>query len=136
MPKNEPPPFSRFLAPRYWPTWFGLGLLRLSLLLPYPAMLRLGRGLGGLLFSLMKRRRNVALTNLRLCFPHKSDAERYRLARESFIAAATSLFEGVLSWWGSDARLKKLYRIEGLEHLEAARKKGKGHPAGGTLHHS
>ncbi|MFO7593030.1 MAG: LpxL/LpxP family Kdo(2)-lipid IV(A) lauroyl/palmitoleoyl acyltransferase [Pseudomonadota bacterium] len=126
MPKNEPPPLSRFLAPRYWPTWFGLGLLRLSLLLPYPAMLWLGRGLGGLFFSLMKRRREVALTNLRLCFPQKSDAERYRLARKSFISTATSLFEGVLSWWGSDARLKQLYRIEGLEHLEAARKKGQG----------
>ena len=27
----------RLFAPRYWPTWAGLGLLRLLALLPFPA---------------------------------------------------------------------------------------------------
>ena len=119
-------PLIGFLTPRYWPTWFGLGLLRLSLLLPYPAMLALGRGLGTLLHYLIGSRRHVAETNLRLCFPELDDTARQRLVKESFIAAATSLFEGVLSWWASDARLQKLYRIEGLEHLQAARTQGRG----------
>lgn len=126
MQHSEPPTAPRFLSPRYWHTWLGLGLLRISLLLPYPLMLALGRGLGGLLYHIAAKRRHVAQTNLRLCFPDLSEQERNRLARESFIAAATSLFEGALSWWGSDVRLKKLYRIEGLEHLEQARSDGKG----------
>jgi KDO2-lipid IV(A) lauroyltransferase len=126
MSQSEPRQSARFLTPRYWPTWIGLGLLRLSLLLPYPAMLQLGRLLGSLLFHLVPSRRHVALTNLRLCFPEMAPARRRKLARESFIAAATSLFEGALSWWGSDRRLGKLYRIEGLEHLEQARSQGKG----------
>ncbi|HEY9148992.1 MAG TPA: lipid A biosynthesis acyltransferase, partial [Gammaproteobacteria bacterium] len=104
----------------------GLGLLRLSLLLPFPAMLWLGRRLGSLLYRLVGSRRSVTLTNLRLCFPEMAEAERQELARASFVSAAIALFEGVLSWWGSDSRLKPLYRIEGLEHLEAARQAGKG----------
>ena len=125
--KHKPPTrLSRFLAPRYWPTWLGLGLLRLALLLPYPAMLSLGRGLGTLLYRLVGSRRHVASVNIHLCFPELDDTARQRLVKESFVAAATSLFEGVLSWWASDARLKRLYRIEGLEHLEAARSLGRG----------
>jgi len=117
---------SHFLAPRYWPTWLGLGLLRLALLLPYPAMLTLGRGLGALLYRLVGSRRHVTEVNLRLCFPELDEQARNHLARESFIAAATSIFEGTLSWWASNERIRKLYRIEGLEHLEAARALGKG----------
>ncbi|MCW8959513.1 MAG: LpxL/LpxP family Kdo(2)-lipid IV(A) lauroyl/palmitoleoyl acyltransferase [Gammaproteobacteria bacterium] len=126
MSQSEPPTPARFLTPRYWPTWAGLGLLRLSVLLPFPVMLWSGRQLGKLLYILIGSRRHVALTNLRLCFPDLSQKERQKLARESFISAAISLFEGVLSWWGRDSRLKKLYRIEGLEHLESARRAGNG----------
>lgn len=117
---------SGFLAPRYWPTWVGLALLRLSLVLPYPVMLWLARGLGILLYHLVGSRRHIAEVNIRLCFPDLDDAARRRMVKESFIAAATSLFEGALSWWASDDRLKNLYRIEGLEHLEAARSQGRG----------
>jgi Kdo2-lipid IVA lauroyltransferase/acyltransferase len=126
MQKSEPFRPSRFLSPRHWPTWFGLGLLRLSLLLPYPAMRWLANLLGSLLYYVAISRRKVTLTNLRLCFPQMSEAERSQLARKSFVSSAMSLFEGVLSWWGSDTRLRKLYRIEGLEHLEKARAGGKG----------
>lgn len=37
---------SAFLHPRYWPLWFGLGLLWLVVQLPYPVLLMLGRSLG------------------------------------------------------------------------------------------
>jgi len=39
----------RLLAPRYWLTWIGLGLLRLLAFLPFGALVRVGRGLGTVL---------------------------------------------------------------------------------------
>lgn len=44
---------SAFLHPRYWPLWFGLGLLWLVVQLPYPVLLMLGRGLGALMYRLV-----------------------------------------------------------------------------------
>lgn len=117
---------SSYLAPRYWPTWLGLGLLRSSLLLSYPAMLRLGRLLGHLLYLAIPSRRRVVLTNLQLCFPSMDQAQREHVARESVIATATAVFEGALSWWGNESHLRQRYRIEGLEHLERAQAQGKG----------
>jgi KDO2-lipid IV(A) lauroyltransferase len=117
---------SRFLAPRHWPTWLGLGAMRLGVLLPWRLQLQLGSALGRLLYHLIRSRRRVADINLRYCFPEMDATARDRLVRETFRASAISIFEGGMSWWGSDRRLKPLYHIEGLEHLEAARAQGKG----------
>jgi KDO2-lipid IV(A) lauroyltransferase len=115
-----------FLAPRYWPTWLGLGLLRLIAMLPYPAQLLVGRRLGDLTRLFSPRRQQVARRNFELCFPELDAAERERLVRLTFQSVGITLAETALSWWGSDAKLKSLYRIEGLEHLEAALRRGKG----------
>ncbi len=115
-----------YLSPRYWPTWLGLGLLRLSLLLPYPAMVLLGTVLGRLLYLLVPSRRHIAMVNVALCFPGLDEQSCKRIVRGSFESAAISIFEAALSWWGSDERLRQLYRIEGLEHYERARDAGRG----------
>lgn len=39
-----PFPVSRFLGPRYWINWLGVGLLWLAVQLPYRWQLALGRG--------------------------------------------------------------------------------------------
>ncbi len=117
---------SRFLAPRHWPTWLGLGLMRLVSLLPWSLQIRLGSALGSLLYHLIRSRRRVADINLRHCFPEMTASEREQLVRDTFRASAISIFEGGMSWWGSDRRLKPLYQIEGLEHLQAARAQGRG----------
>lgn len=106
--------------------WIGLGVLRLCALLPYPILLLLGGGLGRLMYRLIPKRRHIARTNLRLCFPELDEAAREKLVRATFRAAAISVFENALSWWGGERRLRRLYRIEGLEHYAAARAQGKG----------
>ena len=117
---------SRFLAPRHWPTWFGLGLLRLATLLPWRWQMGLGAALGGLLYQLLGRRRRIAEINLTLTMPELSAAKREALTRAHFRNVGRALFESALSWWGSDARLQSLVEIEGLENLQRAAAEGHG----------
>ena len=100
-------------------TRLGLGVLWLLHFLPLAVLAPLGRGAGLALYLLARERRKVALTNLKLCFPHQSDTERRRVARRHFQVLGRSLVEHGLLWWSSKARLQRLIRVEGLEHWQA-----------------
>ena len=80
--------------------------------LPLPILGRLGEALGSLLFVIMKPRRHITLTNLLLCFPEKTEAERETIARQHFQAYARSALERGILWWASEARLKRLMVVE------------------------
>jgi Kdo2-lipid IVA lauroyltransferase/acyltransferase len=80
--------------------------------LPFPILGRLGEALGSLLFIIMKPRRHITLTNLRLCFPDKTEAERIAIAKGHFQAYARSALERGILWWASEARLKRLIKVE------------------------
>lgn len=119
------PAFQRaWLAPRYWPTWLGLGALRLLAWLPIPLLMLLGAGLGRLGGRLLRSRRRVVATNLRLCFPERSPAEIERLTTAHFRSLGIGLFETGLAWWAPDWRLRRRCRVEGIEHLRAAQAEG------------
>lgn len=115
-----------FLHPRFWLLWLGLGLLWLTVQLPYKVLLSLGRGLGALMMLGASARRRIAARNLELCFPELSAAERARLLRENFASSGIAFFEMAMSWWWPRARLARLAHIEGLEHLQAAQQEGQG----------
>ena len=100
-------------------TRLGLAIIWLLHLLPLQVLAPLGRGVGCLLYVLARERRRVALTNLKLCFPGRSDKERRHIARAHFQVLARALLEHGLLWWSSKARVQKLVRIEGLEHWQA-----------------
>src|SRR3989338_2970571 len=51
--------------------------------LPLPLLAQVGNALGMLLYWSAAERRHVAATNLRLCFPELSEAERKALARKN-----------------------------------------------------
>lgn len=97
-----------------------LALLWLLHLLPLPVLRALGGGIGRLLYPLAGERRRVALTNLRLCFPELSEAERERIARRHFVAFARAFLDRTLLWWAPRARLERLLTLRGGEHLKSA----------------
>jgi len=115
-----------FLHPRYWPQWLGFALLWLLAQLPYPVLLRLGRGLGALVYRLARSRRQIVQRNLALCFPQLDARERERLARENFASTGIAIFEMAISWWWPLSRLRKLGQIQGLEHLKQAQQEKQG----------
>lgn len=87
--------------------------------LPFRLMAALGGVLGWLLYWLAGSRRRVGEINLRLCFPNMPEAERQAILRGHFIALARMMLEYAYCWFASQARLKQIMRIEGMEHLRA-----------------
>ena len=97
-----------------------LGMLWLGHLLPLGAQAAFGNLLGSLLFWLIPERRRVTRINLGKCFPQMAPQQRERLARAHFRVFSRSLIERGLLWWAPRARIERLIRIEGMEHLRAA----------------
>ena len=93
--------------------------------LPLPVLALLGRGLGRLLYVLARSRRRIAQRNIDLCFPELPAEERRKLTREHFALLGRSMLERAILWWGSDARIRHLVRVEGEEHIHAARTAGR-----------
>ena len=87
--------------------------------LPLPVLAAVGRALGLLLYRLSRERRQVVLTNLGLCFPGMSEAEKSALTIRHFEAVGRSFIERGLAWWASESRLRRVVRIEHLERLQA-----------------
>jgi KDO2-lipid IV(A) lauroyltransferase len=116
----------RLFAPRYWPTWAGLGLLRLLALLPFPALLASGRALGAVLRHLPLRFVRTARRNIELCFPELDERGREQLLNEHFKSLGMALMEVPLAWWITPKQLEKIVRIQGAEHLHAALARGNG----------
>ncbi len=81
--------------------------------LPLPVLGRFGEAVGSLLFLVLGKRRHIALTNLRLCMPELSEAERKVLARQHFRAYSRSIFERSILWWAPEARVRKLIHVDG-----------------------
>lgn len=79
--------------------------------LPLPILGRIGVGIGSLLFVFMRKRRHITLTNLQLCMPQLTPAERLQLARSHFQYFARSVLERSILWWASPARLTRLIQV-------------------------
>ena len=128
MPGMPRPAFTRsLLAPRHWPAWLGVGAIWLIARLPSRALVWLGRRLGALVARTPSARRRIARTNIDLCFPARDAAARAALVDANLRDIGMMLVEFALGWMGSDRRIADLpTRIEGLEHLEAARAQGRG----------
>jgi KDO2-lipid IV(A) lauroyltransferase len=117
---------AQFLHPRYWFSWFGLGLMRISVLLPVKVQLWLGKVMTWLMRPFMKKRKFIAQRNLELCYPALSDAERKVLLDKHISTMGMMTIETALSWWATDKQLEKRVQYSGLEHIEKALEKGKG----------
>jgi Kdo2-lipid IVA lauroyltransferase/acyltransferase len=114
------------LHPRYWPTWIALGLLRVLEPLPYRMLYALGCVVGAVIYRLPISFRRIAERNIELCFPELTAAAREQLLHAHFRSLGIALFETAISWWSSNARVLRLCRLEGTEHLQAALTLGRG----------
>ena len=104
-------------------TRLAVALLWLAHFLPSGRSRSSARRRGAVLaFWLIAERRRVTRINLEKCFPgacRRPSGRRWR-GRTSAPSAA-ALVDRALLWWAPRARIERLVRIEGLEHLRALR---------------
>jgi KDO2-lipid IV(A) lauroyltransferase len=101
--------------------------LLLSILgrVPRPVLSGLGSALAWLAWTLRIRRR-VVLSNLRLAFPEKPEAERLAIARATYRNLGQLVPDFVRVPWLTGEELDRLFVTEGFEALEVARAAGGG----------
>lgn len=115
-----------FAHPRYWPTWLAIGAMRVGAFLPWRLKLWTGRALGEIAFRVGRRRRHIARTNLRLCFPELDRRELDALVRRTFHANGIGILETATGWCRDPAHLRHRVSFRGTEHMAAARARGRG----------
>jgi KDO2-lipid IV(A) lauroyltransferase len=113
-------------APRYWPTWIGVGAMWCVARLPIAVQFWLGRALGALGYRFARERRHVGRVNLSLCYPHLTDVERETLLRRAFASTGIGAIETTIAWFGNLDRYHDRFSIEGLDVLTAAQRRGRG----------
>ncbi len=124
--KDKSLQLSAYLAPKHWPLWLALGLLRLATYLPVSGIQKVGSALGMLLYRIVPSRRRAARINLKQAFSKLSDAEIDTLNKTAFKSLGISVLEMGIAWFKKSASLKQQCEIEGLEHLKQASAKNKG----------
>jgi KDO2-lipid IV(A) palmitoleoyltransferase len=117
---------NRLLYPRYWLTWFGLGVLFVLVQLPYPILYRLGTWLGRHSMCFLKRRVTITRRNLQLCFPDLSEQQIERRIVRNFESLGMGLMETGMAWFWPDARVKRWFSVTGLDNLQQAQQNQQG----------
>jgi KDO2-lipid IV(A) lauroyltransferase len=102
-----------------------LAVLWLFHWLPLPIQAAIGYLLGQLLYLVVLPRRRVVLTNLKLCFPELDDRALHRLAKRNVLAVTRSYLEHGIVWWASEARIRRLVELRGLDKLKALLAQGR-----------
>jgi KDO2-lipid IV(A) lauroyltransferase len=126
MHRESPVSLRQFRAPRFWPTWAVLGIMRLGAALPPRLQLATGSLIGWLFFTLKRRERRIAARNLEICFPELDPVARRRLLRRHFRSVGLSLVEMGIGWFTPIDKLRRRVEVKGQEHLAAALAAGKG----------
>jgi len=92
-----------------------IGLMRFIAVLPLPLLRSLGRAIGWLLWHLARTRRQVALTNLTLCFSEKSQAEIEKIAYDHFVYFAQSLVDRAWLWHAPLSKVRSRLKWRGSQ---------------------
>jgi len=98
----------------------GIGFMKVLARAPLPLVRGLGAGFGHLLYMLARPRRHVVDVNLALCFPGKSEAERRRIARRTFVYVAQAWLDRSWLWHAPAEVIDRRVRIVGaIDEIDA-----------------
>ncbi|HKD12098.1 MAG TPA: lysophospholipid acyltransferase family protein [Thermoanaerobaculia bacterium] len=95
-------------------------------LLPEGSAAAFGSIAGRLSLQVARSRKRILLENLAAAFPERSENERRRIAQECIDRFGATFMEFLESSALSRAEVEERVTVEGVEHLQAARQRGKG----------
>jgi len=105
-----------------------LFLVRLLSLIPLPILHFLAVPLGWLAWSLPARRHTIITTNLKIAFPELDERQRRRLHRAHLVEMMRLVLEtGAVWYWPEHKITRHIRQVDGWEHVERARRRGKGY---------
>jgi Kdo2-lipid IVA lauroyltransferase/acyltransferase len=94
--------------------------------LPMRLQLAVGRLLGRLFKLISGYRRTIVRTNIGLCFPELDTRQQQQLINRCYDSLGMGLVETAFAYWADDRNFNRFGTLEGLEHIETARRQGKG----------
>ena len=84
----------------------------------------LARVAARVLWTAVPKRRHIIETNLRVCFPEMSEAERRALARRVYVRLARAAIDHGTLWEADQEEIRRFVTFEGLENLLEEAKTG------------
>ncbi len=104
-----------------------LSVLKILARIPLPVLHLAAWPLGLLLILIPNKQRHCARINVRICLPDLSFLQRQWLWMRSLIETVKTLLESPRLWLGEQEKVLQLIRkVDGLEAVKQATKKGKG----------
>jgi lauroyl/myristoyl acyltransferase len=102
----------RWLQPRYWLTWLGIGLLCPLAYVPWQLRWWLGQQIGQVLYRYQTKRRAIVEINVERCYPHlpKADQQQFTLKHLQHYAAA--LLDYSVLFFRSRTQIAKRVQME------------------------
>ena len=102
-------------------------LLYLFAWLPLPVLHVIGQLVGWILILFPNRLKHIATRNIRLCLPELEPSGQAQLVRRSLLETGKTALEMGKLWLRPAGHVLGLVRkVHGIEHVEAARSKGRG----------
>lgn len=95
---------------------------KILLALPEKVRFKFAEGLAWLGFRLIKKRRIIALANLKLAFPEKTEEEREKIAKKSYEVMAKAFLSTL--WY--DKYLKESVTLKDFDRIREIKERGKG----------
>ena len=105
--------------------WIPIWIIKGIGYLPRWVMLVFGNGAGWLFYSFNRKRREIVLKNLDLCFPHWPIEKRQQVTRQHYRYFGQAIVDLGLIWSTSEERLNRYVNLNGLEHCLKAQREGR-----------
>tara|TARA_Y100000996_G_scaffold415221_1_gene408793 strand:+ start:2755 stop:3741 length:987 start_codon:yes stop_codon:yes gene_type:complete len=116
----------KYLLPTYWITWIGILFSLLLIITPQNLRIVIGKFIGLCIYTLNKKRVDIAKTNIKMCFPTMDDISIRKMTHKYFSNLGRAFADFPILLWRRDEVVQKMIEVKGIENISNELSKGKG----------